>query len=196
MLVVMQEGATETQVERVIEKLVMMGFTVHKSTGVTHTVLGGVGPQEDFDPLEFEVLDGVKECHRIVSPYKLANKRFKPNGTEITVRGVRIGGPEVVVMAGPCSIENRDQIEISAEIVAKAGAKGIRGGAFKPRSSPYSFQGLGEQGLKMIRAAADRHDLFVVSEVMDRSQIGLLSEYSDILQVGARNMQNLSLIHI
>ena len=97
-------------------------------------------------------------------------------------------------MAGPCSIENRDQIEISAEIVAKAGAKGIRGGAFKPRSSPYSFQGLGEEGLKMIRAAADRHGLFVVSEVMDRSQIGLLSEYSDILQVGARNMQNFNLL--
>ena len=194
MLVVMQEGATESQVERVIEKLVIMGFTVHKSTGVTHTVLGGVGPQEDFDPLEFEVLDGVKECHRIVSPYKLANKRFKPNGTEITVRGVRIGGPEVVVMAGPCSIENRDQIEISAEIGAKAGAKGIRGGAFKPRSSPYSFQGLGEEGLKMIRTAADRHGLFVVSEVMDRSQIGLLSEYSEILQVGARNMQNFNLL--
>lgn len=194
MLVVMQEGATETEVERVIEKLVMMGFTVHKSTGVKHTVLGGVGPQEDFDPLEFEVLDGVKECHRIVSPYKLANKNFKPHGTEITVRGVKIGGPEVVVIAGPCSIEGREQIEISAEIVAKSGAKGIRGGAFKPRSSPYSFQGLGEEGLKMIRAAADRHDLFVVSEVMDRSQIGLLSEYSDILQVGARNMQNFNLL--
>ena len=153
MLVVMQAGATETQVERVIDKLVMMGFTVHRSTGVTHTVLGGVGPQEQFDPREFEALDGVKECHPIVSPYKLANKSFRPQGTEITVRGVRIGGPEVVVMAGPCSIENRDQIELSAEIVAKAGAKGIRGGAFKPRSSPYSFQGLGEEGLKMIRAA-------------------------------------------
>ena len=194
MLVVMQADATETQVERVIDKLVMMGFTVHKSTGVTHTVLGGVGPQEQFDPREFEALDGVKECHPIVSPYKLANKSFRPQGTEIMVRGVRIGGPEVVVMAGPCSIENRDQIELSAEIVAKAGAKGIRGGAFKPRSSPYSFQGLGEEGLKMIRTAADRHGLFVVSEVMEKSQIGLLSEYSDVLQVGVRNMQNFSLL--
>jgi 3-deoxy-7-phosphoheptulonate synthase len=194
MLVVMQEGATEAQVERVIDKLVMMGFTVHKSTGVTHTVLGGVGPQDSFDPADFEAIDGVKECHRIVSPYKLANKSFKPHGTEIDVRGVKIGGAEVVVMAGPCSIENRDQIELSAEIVAKAGAKGIRGGAFKPRSSPYSFQGLGEEGLKMIRTAADRQGLFVVSEVMDRSQIGLLSEYSDILQVGARNMQNFNLL--
>ncbi len=194
MLVVMQADATETQVERVIDKLVMMGFTVHKSTGVTHTVLGGVGPQEQFDPREFEALDGVKECHPIVSPYKLANKSFRPQGTEIHVRGVRIGGPEVVVMAGPCSIENRDQIELSAEIVAKAGAKGIRGGAFKPRSSPYSFQGLGEEGLKMIRTAADRQGLFVVSEVMEKSQIGLLSEYSDVLQVGARNMQNFNLL--
>ncbi len=194
MLVVMQAGATETQVERVIDKLVMMGFTVHKSTGVTHTVLGGVGPQEQFDPREFEALDGVKECHPIVSPYKLANKSFRPQGTEINVRGVRIGGPEVVVMAGPCSIENRDQIELSAEIVAKAGAKGIRGGAFKPRSSPYSFQGLGEEGLKMIRAAADRHGLFVVSEVMEKSQIGVMCEYSDVLQVGARNMQNFNLL--
>ena len=194
MLVVMQADATETQVERVIDKLVMMGFTVHKSTGVTHTVLGGVGTQEQFDPREFEALDGVKECHPIVSPYKLANKSFRPQGTEIHVRGVRIGGPEVVVMAGPCSIENRDQIELSAEIVAKAGAKGIRGGAFKPRSSPYSFQGLGEEGLKMIRTAADRQGLFVVSEVMEKSQIGLLSEYSDVLQVGARNMQNFNLL--
>jgi len=194
MLVVMQADATETQVERVIDKLVMMGFTVHKSTGVTHTVLGGVGPQEQFDPREFEALDGVKECHPIVSPYKLANRSFRPQGTEIHVRGVRIGGPEVVVMAGPCSIENRDQIELSAEIVAKAGAKGIRGGAFKPRSSPYSFQGLGEEGLKMIRTAADRQGLFVVSEVMEKSQIGLLSEYSDVLQVGARNMQNFNLL--
>ena len=194
MLVVMQEGSTEPQVVRVIEKLVMKGFTVHRSTGTTHTVLGGVGPIEDFDPAEYEVLEGVKECHRIVSPYKLASKHFKPQGTEVVLGDVRIGGNEVVVMAGPCSIESRDQIEMSAEIVAKAGAKVIRGGAFKPRSSPYSFQGLGEEGLQMIRAAADRHGLKVVSEVMDRSQIPLLSEYSDILQVGARNMQNYNLL--
>lgn len=194
MLVVMQEGADESQVQHVIDRLVMMGFTVHRSTGVTHTVLGGVGPMDDFDPAEFEVMDGVKECHRIVSPYKLASKSFRPHGTEIVIGDVRIGGSEVVIMAGPCSIESRDQIEISAEIVAKAGAKVLRGGAFKPRSSPYSFQGLGEAGLKMMRAAADRNGLLIVSEVMDRSQIGLLSEYSDILQVGARNMQNFNLL--
>ena len=194
MLVVMQEGAPETQVQQVIDRLVMMGFTVHRSTGVTHTVLGGVGPLETFDPAEFEVLDGVRECHRIVSPYKLANKRFRPQGTVVAIGNVKIGGPEVVVMAGPCSVENEEQIELCAALVAKAGATVIRGGAFKPRSSPYSFQGLGEIGLKMLRTAADRHGLLVVSEVMDRSQITLLVKYSDILQVGARNMQNFNLL--
>lgn len=194
MLVVMQEGAPETQVQQVIDRLVMMGFTVHRSTGVTHTVLGGVGPLDTFDPAEFEVMPGVQECHRIVSPYKLANKRFRPHGTVIEIGAVKIGGPEVVVMAGPCSVESEEQIEMSAAVVAKAGAKVIRGGAFKPRSSPYSFQGMGEAGLKLMRAAADRHGLLVVSEVMDRSQIELLSEYSDILQVGARNMQNFNLL--
>jgi 3-deoxy-7-phosphoheptulonate synthase len=194
MLVVMQEGAPEAQVQQVIDRLVMMGFTVHRSTGVTHTVLGGVGPLETFDPAEFEVLEGVQECHRIVSPYKLANKRFRPQGTVIEIGGVRIGGPEVVVMAGPCSVESEEQIELCAGLVARAGAKVIRGGAFKPRSSPYSFQGMGEDGLKIMRSAADRHGLLVVSEVMDRSQIPLLVQYSDILQVGARNMQNFNLL--
>ena len=194
MLVVMQEGAAEESVQRVIDRLVTMGFTVHRSTGTSHTVLGGVGPMDDFEPAEFEVMEGVKECHRIVSPYKLANKRFRPQGTVVEIGKVRIGGPEVVMMAGPCSVESEEQISLSAELVAKAGAKVIRGGAFKPRSSPYSFQGLGEQGLKMMRAAADRNGLLVVSEVMDRSQIALLSEYSDILQVGAPNMQNFNLL--
>ncbi len=194
MLVVMQEGAAEENVQRVIDRLVTMGFTVHRSTGTSHTVLGGVGPMDSFEPAEFEVMEGVKECHRIVSPYKLANKRFRPQGTVVEIGKVKIGGPEVIMMAGPCSVESEEQISLSAELVAKAGAKVIRGGAFKPRSSPYSFQGLGEQGLKMLRAAADRNGLLVVSEVMDRSQISLLSEYSDILQVGARNMQNFNLL--
>lgn len=194
MLVVMQAGASEQQVQGVIDRLVTMGFTVHRSTGVTHTVLGGVGPVEDFEPADFEVLDGVKECHRIISPYKLASRHFKPAGSVIKIKDVEIGGNQLVVMAGPCSVENRDQIEMSAEIVAKGGAKVIRGGAFKPRSSPYSFQGLGEEGLKMLRKAADRHGLLVISEVMDQQQLPLLCEYSDILQVGARNMQNFNLL--
>ena len=194
MLVVMQAGASEQQVQGVIDRLVTMGFTVHRSTGVTHTVLGGVGPVEDFEPADFEVLDGVKECHRIISPYKLASRHFKPGGSVIRIKDVEIGGDKLVIMAGPCSVENRDQIEMSAEIVAKGGAKVIRGGAFKPRSSPYSFQGLGEEGLKMLREAADRNGLLVISEVMDQSQLPLLCEYSDILQIGARNMQNFNLL--
>jgi 3-deoxy-7-phosphoheptulonate synthase len=194
MLVVMQEGASETQVQSVIDRLVEMGFTVHRSTGVLHTVLGGVGPVEHFDPADFEVMDGVKESHRIVSPYKLASRHFKPGGTLIKIRGVEMGGPHVVTMAGPCSVESEDQIERAAEIVAKGGAQVIRGGAFKPRSSPYSFQGMGELGLQILRKAADRHGLLVISEVMDQTQIPLLVEYSDILQIGARNMQNFNLL--
>jgi len=194
MLVVMQEGASDAQIESVINRLVEMGFTVHRSTGVRHTVLGGVGPLDDFDPATFEVLEGVKECHRIVSPYKLASRNFKPGGTVIELGSVQIGGPKVISMAGPCSVESVDQINRAAEIVATAGAQVIRGGAFKPRSSPYSFQGLGERGLEMIRIAADRHGLLVISEVMDQTQTPLLLQYSDILQVGARNMQNFNLL--
>ena len=194
MLVVMQEGATEAQTEAVIQRLVEMGFTVHRSTGVRHTVLGGVGPLDDFDPAVLEALDGVKECHRIVSAYKLASRHFNPSGTVIRIRDVEIGGLRIVSMAGPCSVESESQIESAAAIVASGGAQVIRGGAFKPRSSPYSFQGMGEEGLRILRAAADRHGLLVVSEVMDRIQIPLLLEYADILQVGARNMQNFNLL--
>jgi 3-deoxy-7-phosphoheptulonate synthase len=194
MLVVMQQGATEEQIEHVIERLTDLGFDVHRSTGVIHTVLGGVGGKYDFDLAVFEVMEGVKEAHRIVSPYKLASRSFRPGGTVVQVGDIAIGGDNVVVMAGPCSVENRDQIEQSAEVVARAGAKVIRGGAFKPRSSPYAFQGLGEEGLQMLRAAADRHGLLVVSEVMDQTQIPLVAAYSDILQVGARNMQNFNLL--
>jgi 3-deoxy-7-phosphoheptulonate synthase len=194
MFVVMQEGATEPQIQAVIDRMVEMGFNVHRSTGVIHTVLGGVGGKDEFDLAIFEVMDGVKEAHRIVAPYKLASRNFRPGGTVVKVGDVVIGGDTVVVMAGPCSVESREQIECSAELVAAAGAKVIRGGAFKPRSSPYSFQGLGEEGLRLMRAAADRHGLLVVSEVMDQTQIPLLSAYSDILQVGARNMQNYNLL--
>jgi 3-deoxy-7-phosphoheptulonate synthase len=194
MLVVMQQGATEAQTQAVIDRLVEMGFTVHRSTGVMHTVLGGVGPVDNFEPADFEVMEGVKECHRIVSPYKLASRHFRPDGTVVKAGAVEIGGPHVVVMAGPCSVESHQQIEETARIVAEGGAQILRGGAFKPRSSPYSFQGLGEEGLALMRAAADRHGLLVVSEVMDATQIPLLVKYSDILQVGARNMQNFNLL--
>ncbi len=194
MIVVMQEGATEEQIQRVIDRMVRMGFTVHRSTGVVHTVLGGVGPAGEFDTLEFEVMDGVKEAHRIQSPYKLASRQFRPSGTVIRVRDVDIGGSAVVMIAGPCSVESREQIMTIAELVARAGGKLIRGGAFKPRTSPYSFQGLGEEGLALLREAADCYGLGMVTEVMDPSQIPLVAAYADILQVGARNMQNYNLL--
>ena len=193
MLVVMQEGATEAQIQAVIDRLVRLGLDVHRSTGVLHTVLGGVGERE-FEPADFEVMEGVKNAHRIVSPYKLASRSFRPAGTVVRIGNVDIGGGQVIVMAGPCSVETRDQIERIAALVAEAGAKVIRGGAFKPRSSPYSFQGLGEEGLQLLRAAADRNGLLVISEVMDQTQIPLLAAYSDIFQVGARNMQNFNLL--
>jgi 3-deoxy-7-phosphoheptulonate synthase len=199
MLVVMQEGAGEAQIQGVIDRLVELGFDVHRSTGVRHTVLGGVGGKDEFDIAMFEVMEGVQEAHRIVSPYKLASRTFRPGGSIVTVRGgagpgIEIGGNRVTVMAGPCSVESHDQIERTAELVARSGAKVIRGGAFKPRTSPYSFQGLGGEGLELLRAAADRNGLLVVSEVMDITQIELVSQYADILQVGARNMQNFNLL--
>lgn len=194
MLVVMQENATEQQIQHVIDRMVSMEWTVHRSTGILHTVLGGVGPVDDTPPAEFEVMEGVKEAHRIVSPYKLASRSFRPGGTVVKIKDVEIGGPTVISMAGPCSVENADQINRAAEIVSKAGAKVIRGGAYKPRSSPYAFQGLGVRGLELIRNAADRHNLLVVSEVMDQTQIPAMFDYVDIFQVGARNMQNFNLL--
>ncbi len=194
MLVVMEEGAAEARIQKVIDRLISLGFDVHRSTGVLHTVLGGVGGTPEFDVASFAVMEGVKEAHRIASPYKLASRSFRPGGTTIRIKDVEIGGSHIVVMAGPCSVEGRDQIERDAAIVAEAGAQIIRGGAFKPRSSPYSFQGMGEEGLAVMREAADRHGLLVISEVMEISQIPLLARYSDILQVGARNMQNFNLL--
>jgi len=194
MLVVMEEGAKEQQIQAVIDRMVALGLTVHRSTGVRHTVLGGVGPSETVDLAQFEVMPAVKECHRIASPYKLAARPFRPQGTVVKVGRVEIGGERLTLMAGPCAVESEEQIEQAAEAVARAGAVVLRGGAFKPRTSPYTFRGLGEQGLKLLRSAANRHGLVTVTEVMESAQIGLVAEYSDILQVGARNMQNYSLL--
>ena len=194
MVVVMQERATDEQVQRVIAKLVEMGFDVHRSTGALRTVLGAVGGTRQFDTALLEVLDGVQEVLRITEPYKLASRTFKPDNTVVTIDDVRIGGDEVIVMAGPCSAETEEQVETTTAAVKRAGAKVLRGGAFKPRSSPYSFQGLGEAGLRLLKSAADRHNLKLVSEVMDISQLELIERYSDILQVGARNMQNFTLL--
>ena len=194
MVVVMKERANDEQVQHVIAQLVEMGFDVHRSTGALKTVIGAVGGNRQFDTALIEVMDGVQEVHRITEPYKLASRSFRPENTVITIGDLRIGGDEVIVMAGPCSAETEEQVEATASAVKNAGAKVLRGGAFKPRSSPYSFQGLGEEGLRMLRGAADRHNMKLVSEVMDISQLELIEKYAHILQVGARNMQNYTLL--
>ena len=195
MVVVMQEGATEDQIQAVINRLMEMGFDIHRSTGARHTVLGAVGAKVDFDVRDIELLEGVAEVLRISAPYKLASRHFRPEGTVVQLgKGVAVGGRQVVVMAGPCSVESAEQIETIAACVSKLGARVLRGGAFKPRTSPYSFQGLGQPGLELLRRAADHHGLLLVSEVMDHTQIPMVLEYVDVLQVGARNMQNYNLL--
>jgi len=194
MVVVMEESASEEQIQNVVAHLVDQGFDVHRSTGALRTVLGAVGAGGKRDPKLLEVLDGVHEVVRISEPYKLASRTFKKDNTVFDVGDVRIGGDEVIVMAGPCSAETDEQVNASAAAVKRAGGKFLRGGAFKPRSSPYSFQGHGEEGLRMLRAGADQHGLKLISEVMDASQIQLMDKYVDMYQLGARNMQNYTLL--
>src|ERR1700683_2367334 len=195
MIVAMQDSASEDQIQHVIDQLVRLGFEIHRSTGARQTVLGGVGVPQDFDTREVEMLPGVQEVHRITSPYQLAGRSFRPEGTVVKFpNGIQIGGKKIVVMAGPWSVESREHLFTVAEQVAQAGARVLRGGAFKPRSSPYSCQGLGVEGLKLMRQAGDRFNLLVISEVMEISQIELMLPYIDIFQVGARNMQNFNLL--
>jgi 3-deoxy-7-phosphoheptulonate synthase len=195
MVVVMQEGATEEQIQGVIIKLMDMGFDIHRSTGARQSVLGAVGAKIGFDTRDIELLPGVAEVLRISAPYKLASRHFRPEGSVVKLgKDVAVGGTEVVVMAGPCSVESDEQIEAIAAFVSKLGVRVLRGGAFKPRTSPYSFQGLGPKGLEMMRRAADKHGMLVVSEVMDQTQIPMMMEIVDVLQVGARNMQNYNLL--
>jgi len=195
MIVAMHGQATEENIQQVIERMVELGFNVHRTTGAAQTILAGVGTPEHFEVAEFKVLPGVHDAYRISSPYKLAGRSFRPEGTTVKFpNGVVVGGSEVVVMAGPCSVESREQILTSAKQVAAAGAKFLRGGAFKPRSSPYSFQGMGLDGLKLLREVSDETGLLVITEVMEISQIELMLPYIDCFQVGARNMQNFNLL--
>jgi 3-deoxy-7-phosphoheptulonate synthase len=193
MVVVMKDRASDAQVEAVIAHLVQLGMDVHRSSGASRVVLGVVGSGK-VDRDLVALMDGVHEVLRITEPYKLASRSFKAEDTVIPVGDLRIGGDEVIVMAGPCSAETEEQVQATAAAVKRAGAKVLRGGAFKPRSSPYSFQGLGEEGLRMLRTAADGHDLKLITEVMDISQIEVIDKYADIFQVGARNMQNFTLL--
>jgi 3-deoxy-7-phosphoheptulonate synthase len=194
MVIVMERHTSETNVERVMGELSGRGFDVHRSTGSDQTVLGVVGRVDQIDPREFELMDGVQEVVRVSEPYKLSSRTFRREKTIVTARGVAIGGEDVVVMAGPCTIESEHQLFETARRVRRAGARVLRGGAYKPRTSPYAFQGMGIEGLKLLRAAGDELDMAVVSEVMEISQIEAMLEYVDILQVGARNMQNYNLL--
>ena len=195
MIVVMQTEATPDHIQAVIEQMVELGFNVHRTSGAGQMILAGVGTPGQFDVTEFQVMGGVQDAYRISSPYKLAGRGFRPGGTVITFpNGVKVGGDEVTIMAGPCSVESREQILLSAQQVKASGAQFLRGGAYKPRSSPYSFQGMGIEGLKLLREVGDMTGLLVITEVMEISQIEPMLPYIDCFQVGARNMQNFNLL--
>lgn len=195
MIVVMKPDASEEQIAEVKQKLNNMGFDVHFSRGVNYTILGAIGDKEGVDPRELEVInDGVSKVAKISESYKLAGRDFHPEDSKFRFGSAKIGGESLMIMAGPCAVESAEQIKTIARTVAECGATVLRGGAFKPRTSPYSFQGLGKEGLKYMRAAATENGLLMVTEVMDKAQVELVSEYADILQIGARNMQNYNLL--
>jgi 3-deoxy-7-phosphoheptulonate synthase len=195
MIVAMQEKATEEQIDAVIDQMVEAGVNVHRTTGASQTILAGVGPTAGVDLRKFELMTGVLYVHRITAPYKLAGRAFRPEGTVVEFpSGATIGGQQVAIIAGPCAIESREQIYAIAKCVKEAGGGFLRGGAFKPRSSPYAFQGLGIPGLELMHEAAQAHGLMTVSEVMEIAQIEAMLPYVDCFQVGARNMQNFNLL--
>jgi 3-deoxy-7-phosphoheptulonate synthase len=194
LVIVMKDNATESMIQSVSQQLQSKGFQVHRVDGVNRTILGAIGEKRDVDIREFELAEGVHEVLRITEPYKLASRTFHPENTIVTVRDVSFGGDKIVVIAGPCSIESEEQLMTIAREVKKAGAKVLRGGAFKPRTSPYSFQGMGEDGLRLIKAVGEELAMPTISEVMENSQVDMMAGYVDILQVGARNMQNFALL--
>jgi len=194
MVIIMSPHATDEEIESVIDRVKSDGYQSHRSAGQSRTIIGVIGTSIELDPRNYELMDAVTEVVRVSEPFKLASRTFKPESTVVEVSGVSFGGKTIPVIAGPCAVESREQITKIAELVAEAGAKGLRGGAYKPRTSPYSFQGLGEQGLQLLREAADKFDLIAVTEVLEPGRIGLVSQYADILQLGARNMHNFTFL--
>jgi 3-deoxy-7-phosphoheptulonate synthase len=193
-IVVLEKAVNEKQIDNIIRHLEDYGLSVHKSSGAEQIVFAAIGAQPEFDIRKIKMLEGVSEVYRITEPYKLAGRTFQKEDTLIDVNGTIIGSNNIIVMAGPCAVENEEQIFSIAELIAKSGAKFLRGGAFKPRSSPYSFQGLGKEGLRLLRKAADKYNLLVVTEILDGNQIDMIEEFADIIQIGTRNMQNYSLL--
>ncbi len=195
MIIVMKKGATEGQIENVIAWIESVGYNAHPSRGVERTIIGAVGDERGKAYLKCaESISGVENVVSILKPYKLASRESREEDTVIAVGGVEIGGPRFVVMAGPCSVESEEQMMESAYIVKKGGAQFLRGGAFKPRTSPYSFQGMEEEGLKLLAKAREKTGLPVVTEVMNPADVDLVESYADIMQVGARNVQNFPLL--
>ncbi len=195
MIIIMQKGATARQIANVTARVEQMGFRTHISTGEERTIIGVIGDERPIDRDQIERMDGVERTVPILRPFKLASREFHPQDTVVEVNGVKIGGEQLIVMAGPCAVESREQLMKTAWAVKEAGAQILRGGAFKPRTSPYSFQGLGEEGLKLLAEARKETGLPVVTEVMDPQMVPLVATYADILQIGARNMQNFALLH-
>ena len=194
MIVVMKRGATQENLAAVVKKIEASGLRTHLSKGEEVTIVGVIGDKKIIANLELQMMAGVEKTVRITEKYKLVSRDFHPEDTVIDAGGVKIGGNEVVVMAGPCAVESLEQLREAAQAVKACGAKFLRGGAFKPRTSPYDFQGLGEEGLNLLRTVADEFDLRVVTEIVDKDDIDLFCKYADILQVGARNMQNFQML--
>jgi len=195
MIIVLKPGTSDEQIQHIVEKVTKLGLTPHISKGTERTIIGVIGPEDVLQVTPLEVFPGVEKVMPVLAPYKLVSKEFKPEYSVVDVgRGVKIGGNKIVVMAGPCAIENKETLREIAKEIKNAGACILRGGAFKPRSSPYSFQGLGEEGLKYLKEVGDALELPTVSEVMDTRDVALVAKYVNILQIGARNMQNFNLL--
>lgn len=194
MIIVMEPGTLETEIKRIVENLESVGFNIHLMRGVERTVIAAIGDRKNIELRSLEALTGVEKVVPVLKPYKLASREFRPANTVIKVRDVEIGGDKLILMAGPCAVEERKQFIETAHLLKAAGASILRGGAFKPRSSPYSFQGLGEEGLKIMAEAREETGLPIVTEIVDPKDVELVAHYADILQIGARNMQNFILL--
>ena len=195
MIVIMKQDATHNQIKNITARIEQMGCQPHISQGQERTIIGIIGNGRPLDSEQIQRMSGVERTVPIMRPFKLASRDFHPQDTVVKVNGISIGGQQLIVMAGPCAVESRDQLMETARAVKKAGAHILRGGAFKPRTSPYSFQGLGEEGLKLLAAARQETGLPIVTEVMEPQLVPLVTAYADILQIGARNMQNYALLH-
>lgn len=194
MIIIFRKDATEQEIQSALHKIESLGYTPHLSRGEVKTICGVTGDDRALAESEFDQLPGVESVLRVLKPYKLASREFHPDPTVIKVNSVGIGPGTFTVVAGPCSVESEEQVEAVAALLKRLGLKFIRGGAFKPRSSPYAFQGLGEAGLKILAAAARRHGLGVVTEVLSEHDVDLVARYADVFQLGARNMQNFALL--